>query len=320
MGNLGDGVFAKIGTDKGDIIVQLEYEKTPLTVTNFVALAEGAMKAAAGKPFYDGLPFHRVIADFMIQGGDPKGNGSGGPGYQFPDEFDPSLTHSKPGVLSMANAGPGTNGSQFFITHKETPWLDGKHTVFGHVVEGQNVVDSIKQGDKIKSVEIVRNGAAAQAFKADQASFDALLASLATRAAEKKAAKRQADIAIIKAKFPQARESPSGIFTIIEKEGSGAKPAAGQTLAVNYKLSLLSGAVVDASAPRGAPVGFTAGAGDVIPGWEESVMDMRKGEKRIAIIPSELGYGDNAISNPQTGQALIPGGSYLVFELELVGP
>jgi len=171
---LGDGLFARIVTSRGDIVLRLEFQRTPLTVCNFVALAEGKMSAANGKPFYNGLNFHRVIADFMIQGGDPMGNGRGGPPYRFRDEIVPALKHDGPGVLSMANAGPNTNGSQFFITHKATPWLDGKHTVFGKVVEGQKVVDSIRQGDRINSVTIVRNGQAANDFKADQAAFDAL--------------------------------------------------------------------------------------------------------------------------------------------------
>jgi peptidylprolyl isomerase len=161
-------------TTRGLIVLKLEYAKTPLTVSNFVALAEGKMDAANGKPFYDGLKFHRVISDFMIQGGDPLGNGTGGPGYRFRDEFDPGLRHDGPGVLSMANSGPNTNGSQFFITHTATPWLDGKHSVFGRVVRGQDVVDAVRQGDTINSVKIVRNGEAARAFQPNQASFDAL--------------------------------------------------------------------------------------------------------------------------------------------------
>lgn len=180
---LADGLYAKMVTSKGDIIIELEFEKTPLTVTNFVGLAEGTMNSNRGKGvrFYDGLIFHRVIPDFMIQGGDPDGNGTGGPGYTFPDEIDKTLKHDAPGILSMANAGPGTNGSQFFITHTKTPWLDGKHTVFGRVIEGQAVVNAIRKGDTIKTIEILRTGTKAKAFKADQNSFDALLANMSQK-------------------------------------------------------------------------------------------------------------------------------------------
>ncbi len=178
-----DGLYAKMVTSKGDILLKLEFEKTPLTVCNFVGLAEGTIKSnrPAGTKYYDGLKFHRVIADFMIQGGCPQGTGTGGPGYQFADEIDPSLKHDGAGVLSMANAGPGTNGSQFFITHNATPWLDGKHTVFGKVVEGQDVVNQIRQGDKIVRVEIQRVGEKATAFKTDQAAFDEYKKNLAAK-------------------------------------------------------------------------------------------------------------------------------------------
>lgn len=167
------GLYAELETTRGTIVCKLHYQKTPMTVMNFVGLAQGEMPSnqPAGKPFYDGLIFHRVINNFMIQGGDPQGNGRGGPGYQFPDEIVSSLKHQSAGILSMANAGPGTNGSQFFITHNATPWLDGKHTVFGKVYQGQKIVDSIRQGDRIKKVTVVAIGESAKQFKVDPTAF-----------------------------------------------------------------------------------------------------------------------------------------------------
>ncbi len=175
-----DGLYAEFDTSKGKIVCSLEFEKTPLTVANFVGLAEGTKNYSKDggapkkqdKPFYDGLVFHRVIASFMVQGGCPNGVGNGGPGYRFKDEIVADLKHTGPGILSMANAGPASNGSQFFITHVATSWLDGKHTVFGKVVEGQDVVDKIAKGDKLNSVKIVRLGDKAKAFKGDQADFE----------------------------------------------------------------------------------------------------------------------------------------------------
>jgi len=310
----GNGLFARINTDRGDIVVQLEFQKTPLTVCNFVALAEGKMNVTGGKPYYNGLTFHRVIADFMIQGGDPLGNGSGGPGYRFPDEIVPSLKHDGPGILSMANAGAGTNGSQFFITHKATPWLDGMHTVFGRVVEGQDVVNAIRQGDKIKSIVIIRNGPLANQFKADQGAFDALMRDANAAAAGRVRTQRDADIAQINAKYPNAVQSPSGVKYIIQKRGTGNKPAPGKTVQVKYTGSFLSGQVFDSSDTRGRPLEFQAGVGAVIKGWDEMIMDMQVGEKRIAIIPPELAYGERG-----AGNGVIPPNSFLVFEMELVG-
>ena len=310
---LGDGLFARITTNRGDIVVRLEYERAPLTVCNFVALAEGNMNASRGRRYYDGLTFHRVISDFMIQGGCPLGTGTGGPGYRFPDEINPFLKHDKPGVLSMANAGPGTNGSQFFITHVATPHLDGRHTVFGQVVQGQNVVNSIRQGDRIERVTIIRNGQAAVAFRADQASFDRIKTSIESASSNRLQAQRDADIAQINSKYPNTQQTTSGIRYIIQKQGSGDKPAAGKTVRINYTGSLLSGRVFDRSDIRGGPLEFQTGVGMIFPGLDESVMDMKTGERRVVIIPPELAYGDR-----EMGNGAIPANSFLVFDIELV--
>ncbi len=303
-----EGIFAVMETSRGDIVLELHYKQTPLTVTNFVGLAEGKLKAAQGKPFYDGLKFHRVISkangdeqDFMIQGGDPQGTGRGGPGYTFPDEIVSSLKHSTPGVLSMANAGPGTNGSQFFITHVPTPWLDGKHTVFGKVLEGQDVVNKMRQGDVIKKVTIVRKGRDAEAFGATQADFDRL-----KKEAGEKVFKE------IEAKFPGAKKDANGIFYIIRKEGSGKKAGKNRQVEAHYAGSFLSdGRVFDSSEGRD-PLAFTTGIGQMIPGFDIMAQDMKLKEKRTMILPPETAYGANGIPG------VIPGNSWLVFEVELV--
>jgi peptidylprolyl isomerase len=318
--NLGDGLFAQIKTNRGDIIVRLEYQRTPLTVCNFVALAEGKMDSLRDRHFYDGLNFHRVISrangddqDFMIQGGCPQGNGRGGPGYEFPDEIVPGLKHDRPGVLSMANAGPGTNGSQFFITIAPTPHLDGRHTVFGFVVKGQEIVNTTKQGDNIQKITIIRNGADANAFKADQENFDMLLRQVRSAEESKLQSQRQTEIARIQADYPDAQQTASGIYYIIQKRGTGNKPNRGQTVSVHYTGRLLNGNVFDDSVMRGRPLDFPAGTGAVIQGWDETVLDMSVGETRQVIIPPELAYGDRAVGG------VIPANSFLVFTMELVG-
>jgi len=318
--DLGDGLFADIETNRGDIILKLEYEKTPLTVCNFVALAEGNMDSQKGKRFYDGLKFHRVISiangdgqEFMIQGGCPEGTGRGNPGYQFSDEFVPSLKHDRPGVLSMANSGPGTNGSQFFITIVPTPHLDGRHTVFGYVVKGQDIVNSIIQGDVIKKVSIIRNGTNAKSFKANQENFNRLLNEMTVEAEKKSLEKLQADIKIIDNNYPSTRITESGIRYIIQQQGSGARPLPGSNVSVHYTGRLLDGTVFDDSTGRGEPLKFPVGAGRVIKGWDETVLDMQKGEKRLVIIPPELAYGNRVV-----GGGVIPANSFLIFEMELI--
>jgi len=306
-----DGIYAVIETNKGDIVVELFYKETPLTVCNFVGLAEGTLDAAKGKPFYDGLLFHRVIANFMIQGGDPEGKGTGGPGYRFPDEFVDNLKHNAAGVLSMANAGPGTNGSQFFITHVPTPWLDGKHTVFGRVVKGQDIVNKIAQGDRMNTISIIRKGAEAQKFTATQTDFNTYLSGAKDRAKQRAAQKAEKQEALIKQKFPKAMKTNNGIFYTITKTSSGTKAQNGKTLTMKYKGSLLDGTVFDDSDMH-EPLSFVAGAGQLIPGFDQQAAQMAVGEKRTIVIPPELAYGSRGAGG------VIPPDAYLIFELELL--
>ncbi len=305
-----DGLYAKFSTPKGAILLSLTYAETPGTVGNFVGLAEGTIKndvQADGTPYYNGLKFHRVIEEFMVQGGCPQGSGVGGPGYQFNDEFHPDLKHDKPGILSMANAGPGTNGSQFFITHIATPWLDGKHTVFGSVVEGQEVVDAIAQNDTIDTLEIIRVGQEAEAFDAADAFTNFEANRLKAIEEQKKA--REAALASVTAGYDK---TASGLFYKIETPGTGATPSQGQNVSVHYKGSLLDGTVFDSSYKRNAPIDFPLGVGQVIKGWDEGIALLSKGAKATFIIPADLGYGSAGAGG------VIPPDATLRFEVELV--
>lgn len=305
-----DGLYAKFKTSKGDILVALEHEKTPGTVGNFVALAEGTMKNSAkseGEPYYDGLKFHRVIPDFMIQGGCPLGTGTGNPGYKFDDEFHADLKHDGPGILSMANAGPGTNGSQFFITHVETPWLDNKHTVFGRVQEGQDTVDAIAQGDCIESLEIIRVGAVAENFNAVEA-FHSFESAREKRMAAEKEAKR-AELDKLSAGF---EETKSGLRYKIIQKGNGKKANAGNMVSVHYKGQLADGTVFDSSYRRNQPLDFQVGVGQVISGWDEGICLLHVGDKARLVIPSDLAYGSAGAGG------VIPPNATLVFDVELV--
>ena len=310
--DLKDGLYAEIKTSKGDILLELEYKKVPMTVMNFVGLAEGVLNLQdEGEPVYDGLNFHRVIPDFMIQGGCPKGDGTGGPGYRFPDEFDPSLKHTGPGILSMANAGPGTNGSQFFITHVATPWLDGKHSVFGHVVEGQNVVNKIKTGDRIESVTIIRVGEDAEKFVCTKQAFSDLVEKVEEEANKKEAEEQKKIDREIDNRYPGAIKTPSGLKYVVLKEGSGDKsPKYGQNVTVHYQGTFLNGKIFDSSILRGEPATFKIG--QVIEGWNEALQTMKKGEKRTLIIPYQLGYGIHGYPG------VIPPKSTLIFDVELL--
>lgn len=307
-----EGIFAEFNTTKGKIVVQLEYQKTPLTVANFITLAEGTnlqvTNSLKGKPYYNGLKFHRVIADFMIQGGCPKGDGSGDPGYRFDDEFVPELKHSAKGILSMANAGPKTNGSQFFITHKATPHLDGRHTVFGHVTIGLDVVDKIAKDDVITSVKIIRVGKEAKKFDAEKIFNDYFVKKAEADKIEAEKQKAAKEIAL--KEFENATTTESGLKYIVLQQGTGNKPVATSNVKVHYTGMLLEGKVFDSSVQRGEPIDF--GLNQVIKGWTEGVQLMQEGSKYKFYIPSQLAYGERGAGG------VIPPNTDLIFEVELI--
>lgn len=342
--DLEKGVYAEFITNKGTFVAKLYNDKTPLTVANFVSLAEGTNDMVdsiyKGKKFYDGLTFHRVIKDFMIQGGDPKGDGSGNPGYRFPDELDQELRHDKKGTLSMANSGPGTNGSQFFVTLKETPWLNGRHTVFGEVVIGQEVVDSIgtlpttKPGDKpespvtIQTVNIINtSGQKVPSFSAEMEKIE-----LEKKAKEEATQKIASETAAAQNKLKEtAEELPSGVKINFTTKGEGEKPAEGSKVKMNYAGYLADGTLFDSNIreieekyemlnpTKVAKNGYVPMISDyskdasLIPGFKEGLLSMSIGDKATIFIPSQLGYGE------QGAGGVIPPNADLVFELELVG-
>ena len=321
------GMYAEMTTSKGVILIQLEYEKTPMTVANFIGLAEGKFTVEDSieytEPLYDGLMFHRVIKDFMVQGGDPQGNGSGGPKHRFYDEIDESLKHTGPGILSMANSGPNTNGSQFFVTHKATPWLDGKHTVFGHVISGLDIVNLIEQGDTLISMKIIRKGRTAKKWNATkqfaavynvkkQAEVDA------KKEMDKIAAMSPDDYKVfmfneVKKDFPTAQQSASGLVYIIENAGEETKPVKGSPLEVHYKGTFrVSGEKFDSSYDRNQPMAFKYIEQRMIPGFTEGIGLIGKGGKAKLIIPYFAAYG------AQGRPGAIPPYSDLVFDIEMI--
>lgn len=329
-----EGVFAEINTTKGKIIVTLTYDKTPITVANFVSLAEGTNdyvnEKYKGKPFYNGLKFHRVIDNFMIQGGDPLGNGAGDPGYKFKDEIT-DLKHDSAGILSMANSGPGTNGSQFFITHKDTPWLDGKHTVFGKVTEGLDVVNAIKQNDVIESITIIRKGKEAKKFKAEKV-FDYYMKN---KDAEKKAElERLARVEAEKKSYfdlqkPKATTLPSGLQYVVLEKGNDVKPAEGDTVKLNFAGYFEDGKLLDTNSIElskaygvydgrreqsggYAPMPAKVGSKQFIQGFNEALSFLSYGEKVLLFIPSNLAWGEAGAGSK------IPPNSNVVFEIEVL--
>jgi FKBP-type peptidyl-prolyl cis-trans isomerase len=305
-----EGIYANFETSKGLIVIALEYEKTPGTVGNFISLAEGKMKNSykdIDEPYFDGLNFHRVINDFMIQGGCPIGNGTGDPGYKFNDEFHEDLKHNSAGILSMANSGPGTNGSQFFITHIETPWLDNKHTIFGKVIDGISVVNTIKQGDKILKLEIVKVGNKAESFDSLNSFIDF------NNQKEEREKKMKLDL---NNKIDEISKgfkiTDSGLrYKIISKNNKN-KPNVGDMVKVHYKGQLIDGTVFDSSYKRNEPIEFKLGVGQVIKGWDEGIGLLNVGEKAIFLILGNLAYGEMGAGG------IIPPNADLIFDVELV--
>ncbi|MBC7425851.1 MAG: peptidylprolyl isomerase [Bacteroidia bacterium] len=325
-----DGIYAEFFTTRGLIVCKLEYTKAPLTVSSFVGLAEGTIPNTfrTGKPYFDNLTFHRVVPGFVIQGGDPEGNGMGGPGYDFATETSPELGHNSKGILAMANSGPNTNGSQFYITLNPSPHLDGGYNVFGSTVSGLELLDQIQQGDKIDSVRIIRNGESAKKFDAAKV-FTSSQENNKKSVAEKMAAqekvekekqaeklKLQANLKTdwekkIKKDYPKAIKTASGLYYIVEKKGTGAKAEKGKTVSVHYTGKFWDGKVFDSSVDRGTPIEFKLGVGQVIEGWDEGIALMNVGTKLKLLIPSYLAYGEN-------GGGPIEPNTDLIFETELM--
>lgn len=305
-----NGLYAIVKTSKGNITLNLEFEKTPATVGNFVALCEGEMKNSSkdlGVPYYNNLKFHRVINDFMVQAGCPLGTGTGNPGYKFDDEFHPELKHDKAGILSMANAGPGTNGSQFFITHVPTAWLDNKHTVFGSVLDGMDIVNTIEQGDEIIDIKISRVGDEANSFNALK-SFNDFNESAIQREKEIK----ENNLKNLNNISKGFEVTSSGLRYKITDKGNGNSAVVGKNVKVHYKGQLIDGTVFDSSFKRNEPIEFTLGIGQVIKGWDEGLALLSEGDKARFIIPSDLAYGEAGAGG------VIPPNANLIFDVELV--
>ena len=333
--NNNDTIYASIETSKGIIKTQLFFNLTPVTVANFISLAEGENKEVSdqykGKKYYNGITFHRVIPDFMIQGGDPTGTGSGSPGYNFKDEFVDELKHDSAGILSMANAGPGTNGSQFFITHKETPWLDGAHTVFGNVVEGQDIVDKIEQGDSIINIEIIRQGNSAKKFNAPKI-FTNHFKEEEIRKKEKEKAleKLKKDVSKIHSDLKEkSTETETGLKFFINEKGDGDMVDENKVILTHYAVYFEDGNLLDTSileiaekfnmfdnrrAQAGgySPIEAKVGAKDMmIQGFKEGLKLLKTGDKATLFLPYYLAYGE-------TESRGIPAKSNLIFEVEIV--
>ncbi|MFL9832841.1 peptidylprolyl isomerase [Chryseobacterium terrae] len=321
---LKDGLYANLQTTKGNLIVKFEDKKSPVTVANFVGLAEGKIdnKAKAkGVPFYDGTIFHRVIKDFMIQGGDPQGTGMGDPGYKFEDEKN-DLKHTGKGILSMANSGPNTNGSQFFITEVATPWLDGRHTIFGEVVKGDDVIDAIANVEKgaqdkpktdivLEKVSIFSKGDEYKGYDAAKTFNEGKSKIAANNKAMAEKAEAEAKKALEDLKAGM-QVTESGLYYKITKKTDGKAPKAGDNVQVHYAGKLTNGTEFDSSFKRNEPLEFPVGTGRVIKGWDEGILLLKEGETATLLIPPAMAYGERGAGG------VIPPNAWLIFDVELV--
>ncbi len=328
-----EGLYAEINTAKGTIVVFLEMEKTPLTVTNFVGLAEGTVNNTAlskGIPFYDGTAFHRVVPGHVIQAGIPNNGKDDGPGYNYYNEIHPQLSHNKAGMVGIANGGPHTNNCQFYITLGDRSYLDGDYIVFGHVVEGMKVVNSISQDDKIESIKIVRIGDKAKAFVADTKGLNQLRETVKNRVLAEEKEKRRLEEEKIQKTWPNAQISESGIKYVVLMEGEGTPPAEGSVVTLVYKGEFLNGGwKFGSSAGKGLPLPqaegqtfkITMGKDSVMPGLELALREMKKGEKRVLIFLPEHGFGNSGFYSPEKKgerRFVIPPNTTLVLELEVI--
>ncbi len=315
-----DMLIATISTKGGFIEIELFFEKAPLTVSSFAGLATGIFEKETDKierkgPFFDGLTFHRVVPGFVIQGGDPQGTGTGGPGYSFSDEFHPELVHDSAGILSMANSGPGTNGSQFFITLGPTVHLDNKHSIFGKVKTGMELVETVMKDDIIDSIKISATGSKSKKFLNGLSweKFQNLEKEMLSAVEKEQDALLEQTISLIEAETPPFTKTDDEIYIMEITKGTGAKVPANTTVRTHYELRLYGeDGIVDSSYSRNSPFEFKAGGGQVIKGWDILVQNMRVGEKIRAIIPPDLGYGARGAGG------VIPPNSFLDFTIELV--
>ncbi len=308
--DLPEGLYAEIATSRGDILIRLHPDRAPLTVMSFVGLAEGTVdnEHAPGRPFYDGLTFHRVEPGFVIQGGDPRGDGTGGPGYRFPTETHPELLHDRPGVVAMANSGPDTNGSQFYITMGATPHLDGGYNVFGEVVDGMDVVTRIEPGDRMREVRILRSGDAAAAYAASTERFTELIGQIEEERAAARRMARDESLSELRDRYPTMQEDDTGLLLAVLREGTGEPPQRGQAVELHVVWSLPDGTQLDSTRDRDTPHEFVYLRDRLIPGLETAVGTMRVGERTVAVVPPELWSSGRP--------PMIPADSYVVFDIE----